>query len=190
MNSVLKANQLPQISLEDYKQTFCFPIQDYWRGLGFRFTNKTFNILNKLFIDEYQKKMFLPKVHDNLIDFLKKLHHQKIQQFILSASEQKILNQSIKHYNLQGLFKGVYGVDNLNAIGKQKRGEQLCINYKLKRENTLLVGDTEYDKEVAFYLGCRILLVSYGHINHQRLLKTGETVVSSVRELKSFLRSI
>ena len=190
MNNVLKVNQLPPINLEDYKQNFCFPIQNYWRGLGFRFTNKTFNTLNELFINEYQKKMFLPKIHNHLIGFLKKLNHQKIQQFILSASEQKILTQSIKHYNLQSFFKGIYGVDNLNAVGKQKRGEQLCINYKFKRENTLLIGDTEYDKEVALYLGCRILLVSYGHINHQRLLKTGETVVSSVRELKSFLRSI
>ena len=40
MNRFLKKNNLPIISLEDYQQNFCFPIQNYWRSLGFKFTPK------------------------------------------------------------------------------------------------------------------------------------------------------
>ena len=56
MNNILKKNDLPPTTLEHYRKNFCFPIQDYWRALGFRFTNKTFNKLNEVFIKEDNNK--------------------------------------------------------------------------------------------------------------------------------------
>ena len=187
MNGVLKKNHLPLITLKDYRQKFCFPIQDYWRGLGFRFTNKTFNQLNEVFIKEYQKKMFLPKIHKGLDVLFKNLGKQKIRQFVLSASEQGLLNKSVAHYKLGSFFNGVYGVDNLNAVGKIPLGRDLCEKHQLNVKETLLIGDTEYDKDVGEGLGCRVLLVAHGHISPGRLFKTGVVVASSVEELKRFL---
>jgi outer membrane receptor for Fe3+-dicitrate len=67
MNSVLQKEGLPTTTLKHYRQNFCFPIQDYWRGLGFQFTDESFNSLNQNFILEYQQKMFLPKPHEGLL---------------------------------------------------------------------------------------------------------------------------
>ena len=187
MNSVLQKRGLPPTTLKHYRQNFCFPIQDYWRGLGFRFTDESFDKLNQNFIFEYQKKMFLPKPHKGLLSFLKTLKKNKKQQFVLSASEQKLLTKSVAHYNFGGFFNGVYGVDNLNAVGKKELGLALCRKHNLKTKETVLIGDTEYDKEVADEIGCEVVLVSHGHINHQRLLKTNNLVVSSVKNLKNFL---
>ena len=187
MNNVLQKNELPPTTLEHYRQNFCFPIQDYWRGLGFKFTSESFDNLNQSFILEYQQKMFLPKPHKGLLLFLKNLKKNKKQQFILSASEQKLLNKSVEHYNLGGFFNGVYGVDNLNALGKKEVGLALCKKHNLKIKETVLIGDTEYDKDVAEEIGCEVILVSHGHINHQRLLKTKKRVVSSLRGLQNIL---
>ena len=58
----------------------------------------------------------------------------------------------------------------------------------MRYNETLFIGDTEYDYKVASSLGCEVVLVSHGHINHSRLLQTGETVVRSVKELKEYFK--
>ena len=189
MNKILQQEGLPPTTLKHYRQNFCFPIQDYWRGLGFQFTDESFNKLNKQFIFEYQNKMFLPTLHDKMLTFLKKTKKQKIQQFVLSASEQGLLDKSIAYYNLKGFFNGVYGVNNLNAYGKEDLGVSLCKKHKLYIKDTVLIGDTEYDKDVAKKIGCDVILMSHGHINHQRLLKTKKRVVASVKQLGFLLGS-
>lgn len=187
MNDLLKKRGLPQKDLQYYRKNFCFPIQDYWKGLGFKFTEKSFNNLNASFIQEYQKKMFSPSLHENIKSLLVGLNKKNIQQFVLSASENNLLQNSIEHYNLKGLFKGVYGVDNLNATGKESLGALLFSEYKLNPSETLLIGDTEYDYRVAEHLGCDIILLSHGHVSHDRLLCCGVPVFSSLRELEKYL---
>ena len=187
MNGLLSQQGLPQTSLKHYRKNFCFPIQEYWRGLGFDFTEDVFNELNANFIIQYEKKMFLPSIHKGLLRLFTTINKEKRQQFVLSASENSLLKKSIKHYNLQGVFKGVFGVDNLNAVGKESVGKELFSQYQLKPSETLLIGDTEYDYRVAKHLGCSVILVSHGHISHRRLLKVGVPVVSSVQEIAKYL---
>ena len=187
MNKVLKKNNLPSINLKKYKKNFCFPIEDYWSGLGFNFTKQEFQKLNNFFISEYQKKMFVPLVHDNIVPLFDLLKKAGVQQFVLSASEQKLLNQSVKHYKLNSFFSGVYGVDNLSARGKEHVGKTLLKKHSLGCEETLFIGDTEHDCSVAENLGCDVLLISHGHIDHAKLLQTKKTVLKTVSNLKSFL---
>jgi len=188
MNSVLKKNHLLPTTLKHYRQNFCFPIQNYWRGLGFQFTDGEFGELNASFIQEYKKKMFLPKLHRGLEGLLKDLKKQNLKQFVLSASEDGLLKKSVKYYHLEFFFNAIYGVDNLNAFGKEELGQRLCAQHKILYNETLFIGDTEYDYRVASALGCEVVLVSHGHINHRRLLQTGETVVRSVKELKEYFK--
>ena len=86
-----------------------------------------------------------------------------------------------------GQYDFVFGVDNLNAVGKESVGKELFSQYQLKPSETLLIGDTEYDYRVAKHLGCSVILVSHGHIGHRRLLKVGVAVVSSVQEIAKYL---
>ena len=86
--------------------------------------------------------------------FILKLNKLGYRQFILSASSDTILKKSINHYNFSSLFVKAYGVDNLNATGKTVVGKQLCKSHKLNINETVLIGDTEYDKRVADELGC------------------------------------
>ena len=187
MNLVLKKNNLPSINLKQYKKTFCFPIENYWSSLGFSFTKQEFQKLNNFFISEYQKKMFLPLVHKNLVPLFSLLKKAGVQQFVLSASEQKLLNRAVNYYKLRSFFSDVSGVDNLNALGKERAGKTLLKKHSLRCEETLFIGDTEYDCSVAESLGCDILLISHGHIDHARLLQTKKTVLKTVLNLKSFL---
>ena len=110
-----------------------------------------------------------------------------MRQFVLSASESSLLKKSVLFYGVNKFFSGIWGVDNLNAVGKSNLGILLCAKHELDIDQTVIVGDTEYDYDVARELGCRIVLISHGHINHQRLLQTKMPVVKSIKELGLFL---
>ena len=190
MNFFLKMKGLPQTSLDDYKKNFGFPIQNYWKTLGFKFNNKEFNLLNKSFIEEYQKRIFLPKLQPGVVGLIKKINKLKIKQFILSASENSLLHKSVGFYRINYLFEDVLGVDNLNAVGKISLAKYLFKKNNLHLKKTLVIGDTKYDLDVAQALGCMALLVSHGHIEHKRLLDLNVPLVRSVEEIEKFLFAI
>ena len=185
MNSVLVENRLPTISIDDYKQNFCFPIKKYWAKLGFRFKDNEFDILNSLFIKRYKEKIFLPKLHKDIVVVFKYLQNKNINQFIVSASEHSLLLQSVKHYNLLPFFVAVFGVNNLNALGKERLAEQLITKHHLNPLNCLIVGDTKYDHVVAKSVGCDFLLVSFGHFSKTRLLSISPNVVDNPLDIIS-----
>ncbi len=189
MNFFLKKKGLPQTTIDDYKKTFGFPIQNYWKALGFKFNDKEFNKLNKRFIEEYQKRIFLPKLQPGIVDLIKKINKFKIKQFVLSASENSLLHKSVGFYKINYLFEDVLGVDNLNAVGKISLAKVLLKKNNLHLKKTLVIGDTKYDLDVAQALGCMALLVSHGHIEHKRLLDLRVPLVQSVKEIEKFLFS-
>tara|TARA_B100001769_G_C21815623_1_gene443586 strand:- start:41 stop:685 length:645 start_codon:yes stop_codon:yes gene_type:complete len=190
MNFFLKMKGLPKTSLDDYKKNFGFPIQNYWKTLGFKFNNKEFNLLNKSFIEEYQKRIFLPKLQPGIVDLIKKINRFKIKQFVLSASENSLLHKSVGFYKINSLFEDIVGVDNLNAVGKISLAKVLFKKNNLHLNKTLVIGDTKYDLDVAQALGCSALLVSHGHIEHKRLLDLKVPLVQSVKEIESFLFAV
>ena len=183
MNGLLKEKGLPLTSLDFYKKNFCFPIEKYWKSLGFSFTKQEFMFLNNIFISRYKKRMFESPLHEGIVDFFL-LMKKRNKQFVLSASEHSLLSSSIGFYKLSDVFNGYLGVDNLNARGKIEFGKKLCKQYNLKSEETLFIGDTEHDKEVADCLGASVVLISHGHVSFQRLKKTGALVVRSLSELQ------
>jgi len=58
MNQSLDAALLPNITLDDYKNLFVFPVVDFWRKLGFKFNDKAFDKMNRRFINNYKKKIY------------------------------------------------------------------------------------------------------------------------------------
>ena len=143
--------------------------------------------MNAQFIVNYKKQMYRPLLHLGIKSLFVLLKKRKINQFVVSASENSLLENSIKHYGLSSSFRAVCGVDNLHALGKELIAFQLLGEYKLQKHETLWIGDTEQDFEIASSLGLPVVLVSFGHISKTRLLKTGAPVVSSIKELKKHL---
>ena len=185
MNGLLKTKGLPVTTLNFYKKNFCFPIEKYWSSLGFSFTKQEFIVLNNFFISEYKKRMFEPSLHKGILDLVLLMGGGN-KQFVLSASEQGLLNSSIEFYKLNNVFSDCLGVNNLNARGKIALGKKLFEQHGLKNNETLFIGDTEHDKEVADSLGSQIVLIAHGHVSFQKLKKTKAPVVKSVSELQSF----
>ena len=187
MNQTLLQHNLPLINLKKYQSSFCFPIQTYWKKLGFVFNDRSFNVLNEQFIFDYRQRMFEPKLHKNIASVLGIIKEKGVKQFVLSASEQKLLNKSLEYYSLSKHFTAIVGVNNLNAVGKEKKGLDMMIKHNLSENETLIIGDTEYDLNVSKALGCDCLLLSAGHFSKNRLQKLNVPIIDSVNEISSFI---
>ena len=50
-----------------------------------------------------------------------------------------------------------------------------------------MLGDTIHDKEVAEALGFKCVLIDIGHVSTQRLVMTGETVITELVSIIDYL---
>ena len=75
MNSFLKEQRLPLINVAVYRESFEFPIINYYRRLGFDFKKESFESLGSRFIDIYQQKCFNAPLFPGVFDIIKSLNY-------------------------------------------------------------------------------------------------------------------
>ena len=112
MNGYLKEKNLKTISLNDYKQHFCFPVINYYKKLGFALTDQEFIEISRDFINRYKKQMFKPSLKFGIIDVLNYLKKEGCVQLLVSAQEQGLLNRAVSYYGLDRFFFHVGGLNN------------------------------------------------------------------------------
>ena len=78
----------------------------------------------------------------------------------------------------------ICGLDDHYAAGKIAVGRQLLQQLKVDPAQTVLIGDTLHDYEVAEALGVACVLVSHGHYAKQRLAQIHQYVVDSLEHLE------
>ena len=188
MNIFLKERGLSLISLEDYKKNFVFPVQNYYKRLGFNFSNESFDDLTVRFIKQYKKEMLRPPLVKNIKNLLLFLKKNDVSQFVVSAQKSSLLKQAVNYYKLNNFFYDIRGQKDHRAISKIKVAQAVFNQYlKKSHQKTILIGDTEHDAEVARALKIDCCLVSYGHCTKEKLKQTSFPVVDSVKDLETML---
>ncbi len=187
MNSYLNDFNLNSISIQDYKQNFCFPVKDYYTKLGLNLSDDDFNKLSVDFIKKYKKVMHKPPLKKNIINILRFLKKNKYNQYIVSAQEQKLLKKSVSFYGLDCFFNNAWGLNNNLAVSKIKVAKNAFKKFP-QHTKVLLVGDTVHDYEVASALNCSCCLVAWGHNSKARLQATGAPVVTNIESLFDFIK--
>ncbi len=185
MNNLLEQELLPGITVEQYRDIFTFPVIEYYKLAGHTFEKKSFEVLGRQFMEEYENE----KTKCNLFPAVREvlnIFNQNKKQYLLSAYKQELLNETIKYFELEKYFTNIIGLDNIYAGSKVHLGQQLIsiIRNNGKKENILLIGDTEHDLEVARSIGADCILVSAGHQSGERLSSLEEvTVINNLEEL-------
>lgn len=188
MNDFLLEKNLPLITLKDYRESFVFPVKEYYKKLGFNFSDQSFKELSYVFIDKYKEEMFSPSLVKDVKKLLEYLHKKNVAQYIVSAQEDTLLKKAVDFYGLKKYFCEIRGIDNYEANNKIKIAKELFYSSLSKNKNVVLIGDTEHDAEVAKKLNIDCFLVSYGHCTKEKLMKTGFSVFDSIEDLKNALR--
>jgi Predicted phosphatases len=183
MNQMLGKRGLPLLSIDSYKSVFTFPVKDYYQKIGFDFEIEPFEIPANEFIELYNNDLSKCTLHENARNILNYFRLNGLQQYILSAMEQQVLDQCLKDYQIDHFFDFTLGLDNIYAASKIENGHRLIAEQKLNPEKLVLIGDTVHDFEVATELGCQCILIADGHQSEAVLQATGARVLRSIAEL-------
>jgi len=183
INKLLTKRNLPVLTTETYKDVFTIPVEDYYAEVGFDFSKEPFKVVGQFWMDEYELRKFECGLYENVVDVMKKNQNLGIGQSILSAYSQHTLDEMIDHYELRKYFTHVVGLDNIYAASKMHLGKDLMKRLGNGKGETLVIGDTLHDYEVAMEIGADCVLISNGHQSKKRLLEATSIVIDSIEQL-------
>jgi len=190
LNVLLDERKLNKVTLDVYKNNFTFPVYGFYEFLGFDFASEDFIRLSRQYMTLYNDGLKKAALSTLAIYALKAMKRRGIMQYVLSAMEENDLKKSLTAKGIKHYFTKVYGSNNQLAEGKLSVAKKMFFEEQFIPEDTLLIGDTLHDAEVAAALGCKVILVTNGHQAPEKLKKTGVNTVADLGDLieKYFLR--
>lgn len=183
-NHMLQRRSLPEISVDTYRNTLCFPVLDYYCQLGFNYENDPYDRLAEEFIAEYEHRRFECALQEGARELIETLHARKIPQAVLSAYQHDTLLQAVDYFGLTPFFNDIIGLDDIYAAGKVENGKKYIAGLDLASSEVLFIGDTVHDFEVAQAMGVQCVLVSGGHNSRPRLETCNVPVVDTLLDVR------
>ena len=186
VNKMLSERGLPIIeSRERYKEIFDFPIEDYYKGLGFDFDREPYEYLAPIWVDLYNKNAEHADLCPGVRETMERVREMGVEQSVLSACELGMLQRYLKKLGVEGYLSEVMGLDNIHARSK------LALAYdwieKNKGARVLMIGETTHDFETAEALGADCVLYAGGHQCREKLERCGCPVIDSIGEIINYL---
>lgn len=179
---MLRRRGMQPLSVEEYKERFGFPVIDFYRGIGFDLRRESMHELSVDFVESYEKYAGSLALVPGAAEVLTALQKTGRKQYILSALREDELQRMTRAYGIDSYFERICGSDNIYADGKIERGRRMLQTCPIRPEETLMVGDTLHDAEVAHALGFQCILYAGGH-NDEARLRTAAPVIHRLEEL-------
>jgi len=187
MNGLLKKYDLPAITTEYYKAIFNFPVRDYYIRLGFDFNKYSFEIIGYEYIEEYQKIAHKAQLRNGIKNIVQELEQNQFRQTVISAREHEALVDELKTHDIFPFIDEAIGLNNHYASGKAENVCTFVERNQVSQKETLMIGDTLHDLEVAQAAGIDCLLLADGHHSSKRLLDAGGKVIENINQLREIL---
>ncbi len=169
-NAMLEEHALPKLTRSRYRDIFAFPVQDYYRQLGFDFTQHAFPDLAARWMRTYTAEVTSRvDLFDQTQELINDLGDSGYRLVILTAAIESDVHDLLAHHAIDDAFDEVFGLDHCEASSKVERGRQMVESLGLEPRSTLLIGDTDHDFEVGQDLGAPTLLLADGHQSYERL---------------------
>ncbi len=187
LNGLLCEHGRPEVTEDDYRMHFGFPVVDYYRHLGFATDPMSFQAVSEQFIGAYEARWLECRLHEGTTDVLNLFRRAGVSHSVLSAAKQEALDFGVSHFGLREYFIELVGLDNILAHGKVDLGKRWMQRLPWESEEILLIGDTLHDFEVSQAIGCDCVLLAHGHHLPDRLLRCGVPVIDNFGMLLSNL---
>ena len=185
INKMLKMRHLPELSPEKYRDVFTFPVIEYYKEVGFDFTNEEWELVAMEFINLYLNALPTCGLTPFAVKTLESFKQKGYRQAIISAMEHDALIKSVTELGIYDYFDYIGGIDNHYGGGKIENARNYFNQAGLNPEMITLIGDTLHDSQVASELNCRCILVATGHQSYKRLSNTGLRVIHDLSEIDS-----
>lgn len=163
LNSVLRARDLPVVTVGEHRERFRFPVSEYYRDLGLEVDGDSFAALSDEYHEYYMRYVSTCPLHEGVVDLMGQLADRGVHQYLLSAMHEPLLMRCVESLGIESHFEAIYGLDDRLAQSKVLRGRELCDAQGIDAERAVLIGDTEHDVEVARDLGVLPVAAAWGH---------------------------
>ena len=134
-------------------------------------------------MNEYEQRKSECGLHEGAEQILDLLSLKGIGQSILSAYSQHTLEEIVKRFGLDKYFSHMVGLDHIYATSKIENGRELIKKLGNGKGETLFIGDTVHDFEVAVEIGAGCILIADGHQDRETLKGTGVPVYNSLKDI-------
>lgn len=189
VDGILSRRGVAPIGHHGYRQRFCHPAQKFYELCGVDLNKHSFHDLVEEFHAAYSARFREARLHGDTLAALNHFRGLGISQHILSAHLHDSLEVNVKHFEVQSYFKHVIGLDDGFARSKVGNGHLLMERSGANLENTVLIGDSTHDAEVAAAIGVPSLLVCRGIESRERLEPNGRPIFDSLAEALKYLES-
>jgi len=180
-NRTFPAFNLPTIeSVEAYHEQFTFPIRLYYERAGV--TDENFVEVAHAWMGEYVRGFASVPLHADAREVLERFRQAGLRQVMLSATKRDMLREQIAQFEIQHYFHEILGLDNIYAGSKEDIGRQYLESCGIAPGETLMIGDTLHDADVARSIGASCVLVPRGHQSRNILLTAGVPVVDTLHD--------
>ena len=186
LNDMLDRRGVSIVNEKTYKDIFGFPVIDFYHKVGFDMEKESFHNLSLDFVETYDRYITDIFLNPQVLEILPAIQQQGMKQYILSALKEDILHQMLSDFKIEDYFEQACGSDDIYASSKTERGQRMLSLYKFSPEDTLMIGDTLHDAEVAEALGFDCLLFAGGH-NSEWRLREKAGVIQDFGELNQLL---
>jgi phosphoglycolate phosphatase len=155
--------QLPPLGVDGYRDSFGFPLEDFYLRTGFDLIQPSYAQLTQDFMSAYYHPQVQHQLFDDVIPILESLQNAGYKHAILSASRQERLEAMVQDMGIAHFFERICGVSNDAARSKYDSLKDLIASEALDPHKTWIIGDTHHDLEIAQKAGFRALLIPRGH---------------------------
>ena len=187
VNAMLEKRGLPVIpDIDAYHRVFGFPIDEYYRRLGFDFEKEDYDtVLAPEWVALYLAGEKDCPMNQGVEETMKAIRDRGITQILLSATKLQQLEEQVERLGLTNAFDEILGLDNIHARSKAN----VAVEWKARHPHArpLFVGDTEHDAAVADAIGADCVLYLGGHQPREILEACGKPLIDSLSDLLSFL---
>tara|TARA_Y100001935_G_C17311324_1_gene516537 strand:+ start:1327 stop:1983 length:657 start_codon:yes stop_codon:yes gene_type:complete len=134
--------------------------------------------------DVIDSKLFL-----NVQKVIIELSKQGYLLAIATGKSRNGLSKSLANSNLEHFFHATRCADETKSKPHPLMIEELISELKVNKNQALMIGDTEFDMEMAKNAGIKAVGVSYGVHDKQRLSKSGaEYIMTDMIQLLDYLK--
>ena len=177
----------PLGSISEYRGLFRFPVQEYYRDMGYTFEVESYEQISVEFVELYAERLPGCPLQPHARQVLMELKNRGLGQILLSATGADRLSDQVALFGLSDCFDQIVGGENNLAHGKAAQARELIQKSGLGGSDVLFIGDTDHDREVAAEAGCQCLLLASGHQPREKLLKLGVPLIDDLSEILPLL---
>ena len=167
--TMMEARKMTPITFEQYQYFYEHPLERLYQRAGFSFKDEPFEKLAHEWHEKYLDSLESVELHEDARETLFRFKAAGIRQAILSALPHSILEREVRSRGLGGFFDHIQGAPDTRATGKIEYGQRLMKVWGAEPAQSVLIGDTSHDVEVAEELGIDCFLVARGAEHRDRL---------------------